>query len=151
MNKNNDQKKIEYLITLFFNTGRLIKDKSCKNENVSCISTPHSHFSMLRLETIQFIETEEPTMKRIAEYLHIKAPSATSLVNGLVKMGYIKRIDDSKDRRTVRMLITDKGKKFLKDGLKQMTEKLKEVLSKLKQEQIDNFIKIMQEINNAYK
>ncbi len=151
MNKIDKNKKIEHLISLFFNTGRLIKEQSCHNKNLKPTSIHHQHFSMLRIEVVQLIETEKPTMKRIAEYLHIKAPSATSLVNGLVKVGYIKRITDEKDRRMVQMKITDKGKIFLRDGLKQMTEKLKEVLLKLEQKQIDNFIKMMEEINNVYK
>lgn len=151
MNKNEKSKKIEYLISLFFNTGRLIKEHSCNNKNTDPVSIHGHHFSMLRIEVVQFIEAEKPTMKRIAEYLHIKAPSATSLIDGLVKAGYIKRTTDPNDRRIVQMIITDKGKVFLKDGLKQMTNKLKEVLLKLKQEQINNFIQIMEEINNTYK
>lgn len=151
MNKIDKNKKIEYLISLFFNTSRLIKEQSCSNKNLKPTSIHHQHFSMLRIEVVQLIEAERPTMKRIAEYLHIKAPSATSLVNGLVKAGYIKRMTGEKDRRMVKMIITNKGKDFLKDGLKQMTEKLKDVLLKLDQKQIDNFIKMMEEINNVYK
>lgn len=146
-----DQKKIEYLISLFFNTGRLIKEQSCKSINTGCPFMQTNQVSMLKLEAIQLIENEEPTMKRIAEYLHVKAPSATSLINGLVKSGYIKRISDPNDRRTVKMKTTDKGKIFLKNGLIEMTQKMKEVLSKLKDDQIENFINIMKEINNAYK
>lgn len=151
MKKINKNKRIEYLISLFFNTGRLIKEQSCSNKNLKPTSIHYQHFSMLRIEVVQLIEAEKPTMKRIAEYLHIKAPSATSLVNGLVKAGYVKRTTDKKDRRIVQTTITDRGKIFLKDGLRQMTEKLKEVLLRLEQKQIDNFIKMMEEINNVYK
>ena len=146
-----DSQKIEYLISLFFNTGRLINEKSNNSENMGCPVSGATHFSMLRVEVLRLIEKEEPTMKRIAEYLKIKAPSATSLVNGLVQIGYIKRISNPNDRRMVKMKITDKGRGYLKNGMKQMAEKIKEVLSKLKQDKIDNFIKIMEDINNAYK
>jgi len=146
-----NSQKIEYLMSLFFNTGRLIKEKSGQIDTPGCPVMAGSHYSMLRVEVIRLIELEEPTMKRIAEYLNIKAPSATSLVNGLVHTGYIKRISSPDDRRMVKMKITDKGREYLKDGMKHMTEKIKEVLSKLKQEKIDNFIKIMEDINNAYK
>lgn len=146
-----NSQKIEYLMSLFFNTGRLIKEKSGNITGTGCHVIEGGHYSMLRVEVIRLIELEEPTMKRIAEYLNIKAPSATSLVNGLVHTGYIKRISNPDDRRMVKMKITDKGREYLKDGMKQMTEKIKEVLSKLKQDKIDNFIKIMEEINSAYK
>jgi len=146
-----DSQKIEYLISLFFNTGRLINEKSNNSENMGCPVSGANHFSMLRIEVLRLIEKEEPTMKRIAEYLKIKAPSATSLINGLVHIGYIMRISDPDDRRMIKMRITDKGREYLRDGMKNMAEKIKEVLSKLKQDKIDNFIKIMEDINNAYK
>jgi DNA-binding MarR family transcriptional regulator len=146
-----DSQKIEYLISLFFTTSRLIKEKSNNNGNTECPAFHGNHFSMLRVEAIHLIEKEEPTMKRVAEYLHIKAPSATSLIDGLVQVGYIKRVADSKDRRMVQLKITDKGKEYLKDGMRQMSEKIKEVLLKLKKDQIDNFIKIMEDINEAYE
>lgn len=149
MNKKEESKNIEYLISLFFNTGRLIKEKSA--DNFDCMSVHKHHFSMLRIEVVQLIKDEGPTMKRIAEYLHVKAPSATSLINGLVKAGYIKRINDPNDRRMVQMRITKTGEQFLEDGLKQMTDKLKVVLLKLRKDQIDNFIQIMLDINNIYK
>lgn len=106
---------------------------------------------MLQLEALRFIEAERPTMKKIAEYLHIKAPSATSLVNNLVKNSYVKREEDRSDRRVVLMKITNAGRTYLKDGYDRMTENTKQVLMKLKKNQIDNFIQIMEEIKNAYK
>jgi DNA-binding MarR family transcriptional regulator len=136
--------KIEYLVSLFFYTGRLVKEKSHPGDTMDPIS-------MLQLETLRLIEEEKPTMKRIAESLRIKSPSATSLVNSLVKAGHVKRKQSSADRRVVRMIITSKGKVFLKKGFRQVTEKTKEVLSKLKKKQIDDFIKIMEEIRKAYK
>jgi|GEM_PF-1598410 len=150
MNKTENLKKIEYLISLFLNTGRLIRGQSSPGD-VGCVLMHKHHFSMLRVEVVQLIKDEKPTMKRIAEYLHIKAPSATSLINGLVKANHVKRITDQNDRRMVHMVVTKDGEKFLEDGLKHMTEKLKVVLLKLKKGQIDNFIKIMLDINNTYK
>ncbi len=136
--------KIEYLISLFFNTGRLIQEKTQKEDTVDPIS-------MLQLEALRLIALEKPTMKRIADYFHIKAPSATSLVNGLVKAGRVKRIEHNGDRRVVQMMITKKGELFLKDGLKQMTHHMSQVFSKLTDAQIDNFIQIMEEIKKAYR
>lgn len=151
MNEKKDSKKIEYLISLFFNTGRLIKEQSSDVGNIDCTAIRKHHFSMLRVEVIQFIRDEKPTMKRIAEYLHVRASSATSLINNLVKAGYIKRTTDPNDRRMVQIIITKKGEKFLEDGLKQMTEKLKVVLLKLDKDKIDNFVQIMLDINSIYK
>ena len=144
MNKVKENKRIEYLVSLFFNTSRLIKEQSHHNEDIDPIS-------MLKLEAIRFIEAEKPTMKRIALYLNVKAPSATSLINGLVKTEYVRRIADPNDRRVVQMVVTEKGKIFLKNGLRQMTSRAKEVLSRLKEDQVENFIQIMEEIIKTYQ
>ena len=150
MNKKEDLKKIEYLISLFLNIGRLIRGQSSPG-GVNCVFAHSHHFSMLKVQVVQLIKDEKPTMKRIAENFHIKAPSATSLINGLVKAGYVKRIIDKNDRRKVQMVTTKEGEKFLKEGQKHMTEKLKVVLLKLKKGQIDSFIKIMLDIKSTYK
>ena len=53
-------------------------------------------------------------MKELAGFLFITPPSVTSLINNLVKQGMIKRAIDKKDRRILRLTITEKGKIILK-------------------------------------
>jgi DNA-binding MarR family transcriptional regulator len=136
------RQKIEYLITLFFTTDRLIREKS-QGEGLDPLS-------MLHLEVLRLIDAEGPTMKRIAEHLRIKAPSATSLVAGLARSGLVARVKDRGDRRVVRMRTTARGKRSLKEGSQRIVAKTKEIISHLKQKQIDDFIKIMEEIEAAY-
>ena len=71
-------------------------------------------FTFPQLETLRFIrEKKNPTMKDIADYLSISAPSATSMVEYLSKKGLLKRKIDSKDRRTVRVVTTSNAFKLL--------------------------------------
>ncbi|HEV7449066.1 MAG TPA: MarR family transcriptional regulator [Candidatus Paceibacterota bacterium] len=135
--------KLEYLISLFFNTDRLIKERS-QTEGLDPLS-------LLRFEALRFIGEGEPTMRQIADRLRIKAPSATSFVEALNKAGYVARKKDPTDRRIVRMHITARGKQSLKDSSRRILAKTKEILSHLKQKQIDDFIAIMEEIEAAYK
>lgn len=144
MEQNKKEKKIEYLVSLFFNTGRLIKEKTLSTKKIEAVS-------MLQIEALRLIEMETPTMKRVAEFLKIKAPSATSLVNGLVRKNFVKRVRDETDHRIVKLKILSDGHKYMKEGIDQMTEKIKQVLLKLSQEKIDNFIQIMEEIKTAYQ
>ncbi len=65
----------------------------------------------LQIETMKFIsDHDKPKMKDLADHLSITAPSATSLVNGLVKSGFVSCATDWRDRRTSRLVLTRKGK-----------------------------------------
>jgi len=72
----------------------------------------------LRIETMKFIaDHNKPKMKDLADYLSITAPSATSLVNGLVKSGFVVCSTDRRDRRTSHLALTAKGKSELKKSI----------------------------------
>jgi len=81
----------------------------------------------LRIETMKFIaDHNEPMMKDIADHLSITAPSATSLVNGLVQSKLVTSSTGRHDRRTARLVLTKKGeielKKAISRGIKQLQE-----------------------------
>ena len=54
--------------------------------------------------------------------LYITSPSATSFVDRLVQLGYVRRKQDRSNRKLVRLSITETGKKILR---KKMAEKKK--------------------------
>jgi DNA-binding MarR family transcriptional regulator len=72
-----------------------------------------------------------PTMRNIAEYLCVTAPSASELVNELVSKGLLVRREDPKDRRIVRISLSPAGKAFLVKVLKLREEMLHGFLSRL--------------------
>ena len=70
--------------------------------------------SISQLEALQFVsEHTSPTMRDLASYLKVKAPSATSLINELARARMISRHGDPNDRRQVRLALTQKGEKEL--------------------------------------
>ncbi len=85
-------------------------------------------------------------MKEIAESLYITYPSATSIVNRLVKAGELKRIVDSRDRRSVRIQTTQEGKKVYKQWHKKSTEKMSVILEKLTTQEKSDFAAILKKI-----
>src|SRR5690625_1256074 len=54
-------------------------------------------------------------MSELADDLHITAGAVTSASNHLIEHGYIVRIWDEQDRRIVRLDLTEKGSKTLKE------------------------------------
>lgn len=94
------------LLPLFFAMGRLLKHEMAKDGK----GVP----SFLHLETLRFIEeAKRPTMSEIAEYLRVTAPTATTLVNSFVQEGVLTRVEDTTDRRRVRMMLSPAGRALL--------------------------------------
>lgn len=71
----------------------------------------------LHLETMRYLgETETADMHDVADYLRITAPSATGIVNALVKQGLVTRKPDAEDRRRVLLTVTAKGIRTLDEA-----------------------------------
>jgi DNA-binding MarR family transcriptional regulator len=90
-------------------------------------------FTILELKGISaFIdETKEYTMSELAGNAHLPLPNMTSIVDRLVKKGIAKRRRDAKDRRVVRVHLTDKGKKMLHEFMKKRGQELENSLGSL--------------------
>jgi DNA-binding MarR family transcriptional regulator len=89
-------------------------------------------FTLLQIETLIFIlKNQRPTMKDIATYLNISAPSATALVEHLSNKKLIKRKMDSKDRRTVHIFLTPKCQKLFLTFKEIKNQMFKEMLGNL--------------------
>ncbi len=108
----------------------------------------HSHqtagLSMLHLGTLHFInEHGQPLMSDVAEHLCITRPSATSLMQGLVRSGYVQRQTDKHDGRTVSLKLTAAGKQILSRGFRQMNKQIRELVSELDPTEQQQFIGIL--------
>lgn len=135
---------IEQLISMIFTTSRMIRDRAKDREKID-------PFSYLQLETLRYVaEKGNPSMKDIADYLCITPPSATSLINGLVKTKQLERVFDKDDRRLIRLAVTAKGRGTLEDGFKKITRRMQAVLSKLNEKERSDLIKILEKLSRAY-
>ena len=128
------------LISLMFVIGRQMRDemKEAQRKN-GC--------SWLHFETLRYVHSAgRPTMRHVAGHFSITPPAATLLVDGLVANGMMKRTIDTKDRRTVRLLITTKGKAVLKKGIQDRMKKIKEVFSVLNTKEHAELLRILEKI-----
>jgi DNA-binding MarR family transcriptional regulator len=98
-----EQKDIrKQLLPLMFQMFRRIKSEIAY-ENV-----------FLHVGTLLYIQEKGmPSMSDIAEYLKVARPTATSLVNTLIKEGILERVNDPEDRRRVLLRLSTKGIKEL--------------------------------------
>jgi DNA-binding MarR family transcriptional regulator len=132
-------KRIDRLISLIFTTRKMMHEQKEPNKGKNC--------SFLHLITLKYVEQEKPLMKDIAEFLGVAPPSATSLVNTLIKSELVYREADKTDRRNVRILITKRGNTFLEGHKKLMAEKTRANLNKLTATEQHQLEKILTKIN----
>lgn len=130
---------IDELIELVFTMNRLTKE-GMEHEKGSP--------SYIQLQALSFIlRQKNPIMKDVAEYLDITPPSATFLVNSLIKLDLVKRIYDSEDKRIIRLSISNKGKKELQAGFAKSKQHLHKKLSFLSAKECQSFILILKKIS----
>jgi len=73
-------------------------------------------------------------MKEIAEFLSTTKSNVTNVVDSLEKRGLVVREMDPVDRRTYRVVLTEKGKKIFEEILSNFESLLKSVLEKFSEE-----------------
>ena len=104
----------------------------------------------LRIETMKFIlDHDAPKIKDVADYLSITAPSATSLVGGLVKSGFVAYAADTSDRRTSRLALTSAGKAELKSAIARGTKHLRGLFAALSDKELAAFSAALERIKGS--
>jgi MarR family transcriptional regulator, organic hydroperoxide resistance regulator len=56
-----------------------------------------------------------PSIRRIADHLHVSASNVTADVGKLVKARLLTKLPDSEDARAIKVAVTDKGTKLIRD------------------------------------
>jgi len=131
--KNDDQ--TGRIVSLIFTVRNLIHEKAARPDS--------RKVSLFQLITLRFIRCERPTMKEIAEYLGITAPSATSLVNTLIRDGMVGRKAETGDRRKVRIVITAKGTVHMNKEMEYASRKIRkslEILTRKEQDELEQIL-----------
>jgi DNA-binding MarR family transcriptional regulator len=128
------EEKLNRIISLIFMMRKL------SHENNEC---QRKSISMLQYMTLRFIKDKQPLMKEVAESFDITPPSATSLVDTLAKVGLVKRLEDSNDRRIKRIVITKKGENMLEQRQKEVADHMRKKLEKLNESELESLTKIL--------
>ncbi len=130
-------KGIGTTLSLFLEVGRLIRRRM-----EGSMPLPFAQCEALYLVDIK----KEPSMHELAKYFKITAPSATSLVDELVKGGYMKRKADPQDRRQVRLTLSAKGKATVAKVIARRKAVLGEVLKVLSADDKNDLNHILQKM-----
>jgi DNA-binding MarR family transcriptional regulator len=132
------------LTTLFFSTRQIIREKLPGKR-----PDPNA---WLRFETLRYIqESKNPTMQDVARHLHVKAPSATSLISYLLRDGFVVRAASSEDRRVVRISLSKKGERLLRGYRVRSTATMRKVFMKLGTREIQNLVRILRRVQDIHR
>ena len=67
----------------------------------------------------------------IGRRLGISNPNMTPLIDRLIEKGYAERLSDSKDRRVIKIAISEKGRRFVANKRRLVRNEIKKNLSTL--------------------
>ena len=90
-------------------------------------------------------------MRDVAKNFHVTPPAATLMIDGLVKAKLLARVLDPKDRRSVRVSLTAKGKQLLERGFAKKVNELKKMFGILTPAERTQFVAVLKKIikNNS--
>ena len=87
-------------------------------------------------------------MKQIADFLAITPPSATALIDHLVKEGYVARSADKSDRRAVYLTLTKRGETVMQQAVCGRYKIFKKLLGKITEKEQLGLLKILTKLTN---
>ncbi|NLM68094.1 MAG: MarR family transcriptional regulator [Enterococcus sp.] len=131
-----------------------IPTKLCRNLNNEFIKSilkdliinfSHQHYTILKL----LEENKHLYVTEFVDILSITKPQMTSLIDKLVKMGYVNRTNDINDRRKIYISATQKGKMTISKINKTIDNKIDKHLFELTQkelEALENGLLILQKL-----
>ena len=77
----------------------------------------HTDLSLLQAYALTHLSFKGPTkISELCEHMMVSPGAASQLVDRLEKLELVERISDPKDRRVRKVLVLDKGKKFVQEN-----------------------------------
>jgi len=84
----------------------------------------------------------------ISQFFKITKPSVTTIINSLVKAGYLFKEPSKLDKRSYILKITSKGNKLLESTFKEYYKSIKLLSNNMGEKEFNEFIRLMQIANN---
>ncbi|MFC1670372.1 MarR family winged helix-turn-helix transcriptional regulator [Spirochaetota bacterium] len=124
MDKNKDMGKIREIEQYMLEFSNIISNisKKMKKTSVGIMGFP-INLSQLKAMSA-FDEEGQFTMGELCKVANVKMPSMTEMIDKLENEGFLARARDTKDRRVVRVQMTEKGRKVHKKILGRRSNEL---------------------------
>ncbi|QOX65711.1 MarR family transcriptional regulator [Anoxybacterium hadale] len=122
------------MIMDFTNVFNEFNNKAFKfiDEQLSKTGLVRTHFIILH----ELVGGKELSMSDLSEILHVTKPNITVLIDKLVKLDYVERVNKSQDRRVILIRLTGKGEAFIGKSSEELIESVVQLLDYLDQEDL---------------
>jgi len=108
------------------------------------------HISLPQFWALEYLSRTGPSlMNEIASFLNVSRPAATGLIDRLIVQKLVSRDVGENDRRSVRVEITDKGKKIVSNIWDQKRRSLEKVFSKISAADRRQHLEILERVVKA--
>ena len=134
---------IDHLMELIEAVGEQIRKRVC------VFSHEESVLSIAQIRLLKTVYVHGPlSMAQIAQSLRITPASATSLVNRLVKQGWLTRIADENDRRKIYIQLSEKKQAHWRSHHQKERKRLAQYMSILNEKEQKQFIELLTKLSN---
>ena len=83
------------------------------------------------------------TMGTLARNMHVRMPTATGVIDRLVRAGYVRRFSKAEDRRQVIVELTEKGRAFIRQFQAVVRRRWEDVLRSLEPKELAAFYHVV--------
>ena len=102
---------------------------------------PGGRISLIHINVISVLETDGPQpMRALAEALDVSQASATGIVDRMEQRGLVERRRDEDDRRIVRVVLTEEGRKLVEGVTQERQDHMRLLLDDLTDDELRAFL-----------
>ncbi len=105
-------------------------------------------FSNMEAWVLEGLVTSGWNPSEISRMFSISKPNVTTLINRLDEGGYVKRTHDDKDRRVIRISVTDKGRRLIIKRQKIVKKYVLNTFAKLSDDELIEISKALSNFSN---
>jgi len=92
-------------------------------------------------------DKDEAKMSDLAHFMGVTTAAMTGLVSRLVKSAYVQRLFDSNDRRIIKVKLTSKGAKLVKEVHLQRRKMIIDIFGKISEIEREDYLRILGRIH----
>ena len=88
-------------------------------------------------------------MSDLAKFMQVTTAASTGIVQRLVRLGYVQREYDGRDRRIVRIKLIPKGAELIKKISQQRTQSVVRIFGQISQEDRQEYLRILMKVRDV--
>ena len=123
-----------------------------KKKMASLRNSSHSaedHEFLFRIFVLLSENKDPVTMSELSSTLNVPMSTATRIVDGLVKNGMAERVQDSNDRRIVRVGMSKTGREIYEMGMAYNKQRIAKLLKDFSAEEQEQLLRLMNKLFDA--